>query len=285
MGLVTIAYVISAYKNPEHLGRLIRRLHTGTETTFTVHVDLKTNDDVYDAMRAAVGDLDVVFLQRHACHWGGFGHVRASLKGIRAVLESGRDPDHLILISGQDYPIKSNTYIREFLERGDGRSFFLHFPLPTENWTNGGLYRIRRWHWRYRGFHLSLPLRRTLPVGLAPWGGSAYWIMSRSALHTVVRFLDENPSYDRFFQHVDIPDELFFQTILLNSAEAERCVDFRLHYTEWSRTPAPAILTSDDYPHLVESSCLFARKFDAAVDDRILGLIDEHLLAGVHATG
>ena len=285
MGPVTIAYVISAYKNPEHLGRLIRRLHTGPETTFTVHVDRKTDDDVCDAMRAAVADLDVVFLERHACHWGGFGHVRASLKGIRAVLKSGREPDHLILLSGQDYPIKSNSYIREFLERGDGRSFFLRFPLPTENWTNGGLDRIRRWHWRYRGFHLSLPLRRTLPAGLAPWGGSAYWIMSRSALHTVTRFVDENPSYVRFFKHVDIPDELFFQTILLNSTEAERCVDFRLHYTEWSRAPAPAILTSDDYPHLVESPCLFARKFDAAVDEMILELIDEHLLADVHATG
>lgn len=279
---MTIAYVISAYKNPQHLGRLIRRLHTGPETTFVVHVDSKTDDGVYEAMRTAVGDHDVVFLPRHACHWGGFGHVHASLKGIRAALEAG-DPDYLILISGQDYPIKPNGYIAEFLERGEGRSFFLHFRLPTANWTNGGLDRFRRWHWRYRGFHLSLPLRRTLPAGLAPWGGSAYWIMSRNALRTVVRFVDENPSYVRFFRHVDIPDELFFQTILLNSTEAERCVDFRLHYTEWSRTPAPAILTSEDYPHLVDSPCLFARKFDPAVDDNVLALIDERLLAGAAA--
>ena len=282
---MNIAYVISAYKNPEHLGRLIRRLYTGPETTFTVHVDSKTDDGVYEAMRTAVRDLDVVFLPRHACHWGGFGHVRASLKGLRAVVEGGSDPDYVILLSGQDYPIKPNSYIREFLGRGEGRSFFLHFPLPTENWSNGGLDRFRRWHWRYRRFHLSLPLRRTLPAGLAPWGGSAYWIMSRSAVRTTVRFVDENPSYVRFFRHVDIPDELFFQTILLNSAEAERCVDYRLHYTEWSRTPAPAILTSEDYPHLVESSCLFARKFDPAVDDKVLALIDEQLLAGAAAAG
>ncbi len=138
--------------------------------------------------------------------------------------------------------------------------------------------RLRDWHLRYRGLHVRLPLRRQLPSSLRPWGGSAYWIVSRRALRTIYDFVEENPWYVRFFEHVHIPDEIFFQTILLNSAEAERCVDLRLHYTEWERTPAPAILTSQDYPHLVESSCLFARKFDPSVDARVLDLIDENLL-------
>jgi Core-2/I-Branching enzyme len=283
MSPVKIAYVISAYKKPDHLARLIRRLHTGAETQFAVHVDAKTDDAVYDAMRRAVQDLDVAFVPRHACHWGGFGHVEASLKGVREVVARGWDPDYTILLSGQDYPIKSNPYVRGFLDRGEGRSFFLHFPLPTENWTSGGLDRIRRWHWRYHGVHVSLPLRRWLPGGLAPWGGSAYWIASRSALQTIVEFVDGHPEYVDFFRHVDIPDELFFQTILLNSPEAEHCVDFRLHYTEWSRIPAPAILTGADYPHLVDSSCLFARKFDADVDAEVLDRIDNSLLADAGA--
>jgi hypothetical protein len=274
-----IAYVVSAYKNPEHLARLVGRLHTGHDTTFVVHVDRKTDARVYDSMRERLDVHDrVTFLPRHACHWGGFGHVRASLKGIAEVRGSGWDPDYVILLSGQDYPIKPNAYVQEFLERGEGKSFFLHFPLPTDSWTHGGLDRIQRWHWRYRGLHLWLPLRRTLPGGLSPWGGSAYWIVSRSALRTIAEFVEANPSYVRFFRHVDIPDELFFQTILLNSREAERCVDFRLHYTEWSRSPAPAILTRDDFPHLVESTCLFARKFDQSVDREVLDLIDERLL-------
>lgn len=279
MSAMTIAYIVSAYKNPTHLSRLVHRLHTGPETTFVVHVDRKTGPRVYEAMKEGLGDLDgVTFLPRHTCHWGGFGHVQASLKGIREVLRHGRDPDYVVLLSGQDYPIKPNAYIRDFLERGDGRSFFLHFPLPTDAWTDGGLNRFRRWHWRYRQLHLSLPLARRLPGGLQPWGGSAYWIVSRTALRTIAEFVETNPGYVRFFRHVDVPDELFFQTILLNSAEAERCIDFRLHYTEWLRTPAPAILMRDDYPHLVESSCLFARKFDQGVDHEILDLIDERLL-------
>lgn len=274
-----IAYLISAYKRPEHLARLVHRLHTGPETRFLVHVDRKTDERTFQEMLDGLSDIEGLrMLPRHACHWGGFGHVRASLKGISSLIEHGDDPDYVILLSGQDYPIKPNARIRDFLERGEGRSFFLHFALPTENWSNGGLDRLTDWHLRYRRLHLRLPVRRRLPLGLRPWGGSAYWIVSRSALQTIADFVAATPEYVRFFEHVDIPDELFFQTILLNSGEAERCVDFRLHYTEWSRTPAPAVLTSDDFPQLAASTCLFARKFDPAVDREILDAIDENLL-------
>ncbi|MFO7573288.1 MAG: beta-1,6-N-acetylglucosaminyltransferase [Gaiellaceae bacterium] len=280
-----IAYVISAYRRPEHLARLVHRL-ADDDVRFFVHVDSKTDDSTYRRIVAGVDDLDTVaFLERHACHWGGFGHVQASLKGLAAIVQGGVDPDYVILLSGQDYPIKPNRAIREFLRERDGRSSFMHFPLPTPNWAGGGVPRYRDWHLRWRGPHVRLPLRRGLPLGLTPWGGSAYWIISRSALETVHDFVTRHPEYVRFFHHVDIPDELFFQTILLNSAVASECDDIRLHYTEWGRTPAPAILIEEDYPHLVESPCLFARKFDPEVDARVLDLIDENLLAWKPAGG
>jgi hypothetical protein len=125
---------------------------------------------------------------------------------------------------------------------------------------------------------VRIPLRRRLPLDLVPWGGSAYWVMSRRALDVVHVFVEEHPEYVRFFEHVDIPDETFFHTILLNSPVASECDDIRLHYTEWGRTPAPAVLLAADYPHLVESPCLFARKFDPRIDTDVLDLIDEHLL-------
>lgn len=273
-----VAYVISAYRRPEHLARLAHRL-ADDGVSFFVHVDSKTDEATYERMVAGVGDLPrVAFLERHACHWGGFGHVEASLKGLREIVRAGLDPDYVILLSGQDYPIKPNATIRAHLTRLDGRSAFMHFPLPTPDWDGGGLPRYRDWHLRWHRLHLRLPLRRTLPLGLAPWGGSAYWIMSRAAVETVLAFVEEHPEVVSFFRHVDIPDELFFQTILLNSPLASECEDIRLHYTEWGRTPAPAFLLEEDYPHLAESPCLFARKFDAEIDARILDLVDENLL-------
>jgi hypothetical protein len=276
---VRIAYVISAYRRPEQLVRLVHRL-ADDDVRFYVHVDSKTREPVFRSMVDGLAELDVSFLPRHACHWGDFGHVRASLKGIAAIVESSFDPDYTVLLSGQDYPIKSNRAIREFLAERDGRSSFLHFPLPTPHWAGGGLPRLRDWHLRWRGIHLRLPLRRRLPLDLDPWGGSAYWIMSRRALAVVHAFVEEHPEYVRFFEHVDIPDETFFQIMLLNSSVASECDDIRLHYTEWGRTPAPAVLLTADYPQIAESPCLFARKFDPEIDSGILDLIDDHLLAG-----
>ena len=79
---MTVGYVVSAYKLPGQLDRLVRRLRTES-SHFVVHVDRKTDDRVYDEMVARTRDLGSVdFVDRHVCHWGGFGHVRATLKGI-----------------------------------------------------------------------------------------------------------------------------------------------------------------------------------------------------------
>jgi hypothetical protein len=41
----------------------------------------------------------------------------------------------------------------------------------------------------------------------------------------------------------------------------------------------PRTYLASDAPELLASACLFARKFDATVDDAVLGLLDERLRA------
>ena len=284
--MTRIAYIVSAYKLPAQLERLLRRLEA-PGVSFAVHVDRKTRRSTWDEMVSRCHGLDVTWLPRHRSQWGGFGHVRATLKGIDHVVESGAPFDYAVLLTGQDYPLRSPAEIARVLGEANGRSFMRHVELPWDPWgPRGGLDRVEDWHIiTYRRLHLALPLRRKLPGGLRPYGGSAYWCLSERLVHFVHGFLSENPDYVRFFEHVFVPDELFFQTILLNSAEADRCVNFRLHHTEWSRHPAPAILTGEDYPHLVSSTCLFARKFDPAVDETVLDRVDRTLLTASAPVG
>jgi hypothetical protein len=44
-------------------------------------------------------------------------------------------------------------------------------------------------------------------------------------------------------------------------------------------------MTREDYPHLVASFCLFGRRFDPAVDEEVLDVVDQHLLADPVANG
>jgi len=282
---MNIAYIVSAYKNPDQVVRLIRRLD-GEHAQFLVHVDKKTSDDEYGRIRRPLSELpNVRFLERHDCYWGGFGHVRATLKGIEGALDSGSDFDYAVLLTGQDYPLATSARIGKFLQSSGGRSFMAYFALPTDEWEGGGRDRIERWYVRLRSRRYVIAprprigVRRRFPLGLQPFGGSAYWCLSRRSVEYVNRFVRRNPSFVRFFRHVDVPDELFFQTILMNSPLAETVVNDDLRYVEWREwnDSRPAALGKPDFAKMMSSGKLFARKFDVEEDAEILDLIDAAL--------
>ena len=250
------------------------------DTVFLIHVDRKTDDAEYSVLTQSLRELSSVrFLERHTCHWGGFGHVRATLKGIAELLARGDAFDYVILLTGQDYPIKSNERINQFFEERRPQSFMAFSALPSESWSpRGGLDRIEHWHVRAYGRHLHSPFTRAFPTGLRPFGGGAYWCLSRTSIEYIARFVDTRPDVVSFFKHVDIPDEIFFQTILLNSHLRDTIVNDNLRYIDWTRGRRPAILETRDFDALRASPKLFARKFDVDQDENVLDLIDSHLL-------
>lgn len=294
---MTIAYIISAYKLPELLVRMVRRLD-GPHAAFYIHVDAKTTEATYRRMTQPLADRpNVRFLERHACAWGGFGHVRATLKGLRATFESEDPFDYAVLLTGQDYPLVSNDEIEARLEAADGKIFMEHFPLPDDRWTDSGVDRIEHRQVRVGGRLIRIPgqpfadlrlariwrastraLLRRFPDDLTPYGGSSYWTMPRDCAHHVLDFVRSNPHVLRFFEQTAIPDEMFFQTIVMNSPWRDAVVNDNLRFIDWSNDDdSPAILTSDRFDELMASGKPFARKFDPAVDAAILDRIDEVL--------
>ena len=73
-----------------------------------------------------------------------------------------------------------------------------------------------------------------------------------------------------------IPDECFFQTLLMNSPLASTVTTRTLTHVDW-RAPWPGILTMADLPRLRNSECLLARKFDPQIDRVILDELDRPL--------
>jgi hypothetical protein len=275
-----LAYIISAYRNLGQVERLVRRLNQGS-AHFLVHVDRKTDDREYNALARGLTDLDTVhFLERHTCHYGGFGHVRATLKGIDALVRADAQFDHAVLLTGQDYPIKPISEIEAFFAGNRASSFMGHHPLPSPSWSpRGGLSRVEYRHVRLYGRHLRLPGKRAFPTGLRPFGGGAYWCLSRECIELVATFVAERPDAVRFFERVDIPDEIFFQTIVMSSELAPTVVNDNLRYIDWSRGARPAVLGMADLEALRRSPKLVARKFDVTVDRQVLDAIDRELLA------
>ena len=275
-----IAYVILAHQLPEQLARLVRRLNT-PNALFLIHINRRSDDAVYRAARAGLAELEnVVFLRRHKLYWGGFGHVRATLEGLDELHRRSAQFDYVALLTGQDYPIKPVAEIERTLAESGGTSFMAYDRLPGG--LADGMQRITYWHSRRigvpRGWHLQVPIRRQFPYGFVPYGGSSYWWLSREAAEYVRRFVVEHPGYQRFFKHVDVPDESFFHTIVMNSPLRDRVVNDELRYVDWTRDPLPAIFGASDLETLRRCPKLVARKFDSSCDAEILDLIDRELL-------
>ena len=284
---VRITYIISAYQNPRLLVRLVKRLNC-PQNSFFIHYDLRSPETEFRELMKAFQDLpNVKFLARHKCRWGDFGHVLASLKGIEAIVAGRSACDYAMLLTGQDYPIKSNEMIRRHLKASAGRSFMESTAWPVPNWEERrGIRRIQNFHlhlpfprwirslgWPPSRQHIWIPLRRKIPGGLHPHFGSSYWCLHRKCLEYIQLYVDQNPAYLHFFRGTLIPDECFFQTLLMNSALATTIEPRAPTYVDW-RPPWPGILTIHDLPRLRESDCLFARKFDPSVDSEVLDRLD-----------
>ncbi|MEH2271097.1 MAG: beta-1,6-N-acetylglucosaminyltransferase [Nostoc sp.] len=297
-----IAYIILAHNSPDQLARLIYKLNTD-DVSFFIHIDKKADSKIYHQVFTQFNELsNVFFVKRYNSAWGSFDAVRASLEGIKSIVETGTYFDYVIHLSGQDYLINSNTQIRNFLQENKGREFLEYFPLPYSKWTGGGLRRIEYWHIRwndndfcipekrefkspiasllYSFMILLLPKKRKLPQGFALYGGSAFWCLSGECVKYINDFVKQNPKFVNRFNFTSLADELFYQILILNSPFKDKVVNNNMRYIDWSEVNAyhPRILEKKDFEKIRQSEKLFARKFDTSKDSDILDMIDKMIL-------
>lgn len=275
-----IVYIILAHKYPTQLVRLVNRLYD-EKYSFMIHIDLKANHNIYDFTFHALKHFEnVFFLKRHKVFWGDFSQVMITLEALEKIFEKEIDFDYIKLLSGQDYPIKSNKDIENLLNNHSNQSFLEHFPLPNLWWLengepNGGLDRVNYLHVRIGNHLVRTPIRRSIPERLNIFAGSAYWILSKHCASYIYDYIHLNPKIVDFFRSTGNPDEFFFQTLIMNSPLKNSIINTDLTYTNWPAYAAhPKILGQEDLEKLAESSCLFARKFDCKHDEKILDLLD-----------
>lgn len=287
------AYIILAHKNLDHLIRLLQRLDDGN-SHFFIHVDLKTS---LTGQHPLIRDMrNVTLVKRISTRWGGFSLAQATLIGMEAVRDSLIEFQSISLLSGQDYPIKSNIEIDRYLSSSKFTVFLNYFPLPNyRRWQTGGTYRYKKYFMgtTFIDFLFSKSLNllstvipffaRKLPFYLRPYCGSQWWTIDQYALNYILDYIRDNPEYNQFHQFTFAPDELYFHIILLNAKDdriQQSIVNDNLRYMKWVtfENAHPEVLTIDDLDDLATSTSLFARKFDPQHDHEILNLIDRNIL-------
>jgi hypothetical protein len=252
--MMRLAYLIIAHHQPAHLERLVSALDT-RDCEFYIHVDKSVDIEPFELPLR--GRENVHFAkQRFPVEWMGFTHVQSILQLLQEA--NGNGFDYCVLLSGADYPIKSNNDIRSFFEeaheefitfwRLEDRPSWLHkiqyyYPIdrvPIRGWSkNTEAVYWRRFFWgRFHQYRHWMP-RRNFPFAMVPYGGSDWWSLSAGCVDHILRFVAANPSYVRFYRYTHCPSEMFFHTIVLNSEWAPRVRNFR-EYQAWSEATSVA---------------------------------------------
>jgi hypothetical protein len=222
---------------------------------------------------------NVRIVSEFRCKYGSYGLVDANLSAMRDYEDYNYD--YFIDLSGDCYPLKPPEVIKK--ELGEKNCALMEFfELPYSGWYQGGLHRLKYSYyflpiknypyvWTFR-----LPrFRKRLPCGLKLYGGRGNLCLQKRHVNYILEFADRNPSVRKFFKRVWGPDEIFYQTILLNSPLRSSVANESTMYFDYSEMSThPKNLTKVDLETLKRSGKFFARKFK---DEGILDIIDREL--------
>ena len=282
---MTAAFLIIAHKNPCQIQRLCTKLVSKSTEVF-LHLDGKMKDFEYAWLISTLTETEVHILEKRVrVYWSHVSGVYAMKALIDTVMEFPKKFDYYILLSGQDYPIKSLSSLLDYLENSKNLEFIKAFPFPYNKWgPTGGYNRIKE-YWLVRHYFLNGVLRRAhkhhllperqFPFDMHPCGGGDWWALSRPCVQYIHSFLRDNPKYLSFFRFSESSSEYALNILVGNSPFRNRITNHHLTCTDWSRGGShPKILTCEDFERVRESTLFFARKFDTEVDSAILDLID-----------
>lgn len=283
--MTRIAYSILAYKEPERVARLVNRVQTESDF-IRIHFDKMIGKRRFTEWRKIVvekcqkRDIEIVSIFR--CKYGSFGQVDANLSAMRSYEEYNYD--YYIELTGDSYPLKPPEVIKKELNEKNC-ALMEFFELPYKGWYQGGLRRLNnRFYFMPRRKYpyvwtFSFPrFRKGLPCGLKPYGGRGNLCLQKRHVSYILQFAEKNPSVRKFFERVWGPDEIFYQTILLNSPLNSSVVNESTMYFDYSKGIAhPKNLTKADLEVLKRSGKFFARKFNLNIDKDILDIIDQEL--------
>lgn len=287
------AYMIMVHHNMEQLLTLVKLLDY-SDSDIYIHADNKfvsfNSNEILDAVQHA----RVYFIPRMSVSWGGDSLIFCELSLLKAAL--GDHHDYYHLLSGDDLPVKSHSYITEYLKKHNGTEFVgISFKGKPADASSVLIDRLRYWYplQNYLG-RKRLPLAKALVMlqrlfridrlrnqDITIAKGPTWFSITEPFAKYVLK---QSAEIRKMFSSSLCGDELFLQTLLVNSPFSNNviyCLDdnaMAMRYIRWEKeTSSPEFISLDDAKDALQSQCLFARKFDLTFDADAVELICREL--------
>ncbi|WP_416884174.1 beta-1,6-N-acetylglucosaminyltransferase [Marivita sp.] len=254
-----------------HRAEQVARHWTKAGCPVVIHVDQVVSAKRYKIFTERLSDDPLVrFSRRHRCDWGTWGLVAASQDASELMLAEFEEVSHVYLTSGSCLPLRPVQELIDYLKARPRTDHIESATTADVPWTVGGLDEERftmrfPFSWRRNRYlfdrfvelQRKVGYKRKIPDGLTPHMGSQWWCLTRQTLASIL----EDPKrkvYDRYFRHVWIPDESYFQT--LARLYSTNIVSRSLTLSKFDFQGKPHIFYDDHLQLLRRSDCFVARK-------------------------
>ncbi|MFQ6550943.1 beta-1,6-N-acetylglucosaminyltransferase [Aestuariibius insulae] len=267
---MTLGVVMLAHTAFDRVEQVVRHW-SAAGCPVVLHIDEHVPAKTYDNLVTALSDLqDVRFSKRFRCEWGSWGLVRATKAAAAQLLAEFPEASRVYLCSGSCLPLRPIRDLQAYLDAHPATDFIESATSADVRWAIGGLDAERftfrfpfSWRKQRRLFDAYVKLQRRLkfkrrcPDGIEPHLGSQWWCLTRQTLEAI--FADPKlDEYDRFFRHVWIPDESYFQTL---ARRHSKTIESRsLTLSKFDFQGKPNMFYNDHLKALQTSRCFVARK-------------------------
>ncbi|SHF28774.1 beta-1,6-N-acetylglucosaminyltransferase [Dysgonomonas macrotermitis] len=274
-----IAILIHIHTNVDQVMRLVNKLQHPDADVY-INVDAKV------AIKPFEESIDKAYFLRNRVEvtWGRFSQVQQILNSFAEIISLGKDYSHILFISGQDYPVMPINKVIEQHQRNPENSFISHFKLGNDDWSL--LMRKRYEYWQFlptndirnnkyvKKILLKLGYKRKYPFPDAYYG-ACWFSLTIESIKYLLNYTENNPHVVSFFHQTGCADELYVQSVLLNSPLKCKMINEIYRYFDWNdKGKSPRILTKEDFNTIKNSNAWFARKVDSRIDSDLLDLLD-----------
>jgi len=278
--MAKIAFILLCHKDPEAIIRQAERL-TAAGDCMAIHFDARAKPAHFAQIKDALKDNpNVVFAKKRLkCGWGAWSLVQATLNAVEAAVDAFPRATHFYMLSGDCMPIKSASYVHQFLDDADVDYIESHDYFESD-WIKTGwkeerlIYRhffnertqTKRFYGTF-SIQKKLGLKREIPADLQIMIGSQWWCLRRRTIEWILNFTRERKDVMRFFRTTWIPDETFFQTLVRHLVPENEIEVRTLTFLIFSDYGMPTSFYNDHYDLLLSQNFLFARKISPEARD------------------
>ncbi|WP_164464026.1 beta-1,6-N-acetylglucosaminyltransferase [Chryseobacterium sp. G0186] len=272
---VTIAYFIMIHHRPDAFKEMFQKIYT-RDQFYLIHIDRKAKAEFTEEIQLYLIHFpNVYILESMNIVSGGFSMIQAELNAMEYLLNVSHDWDYFINLSGEDFPLKSQNIIRQFLTVNNGRNYLFYYDQKF--YRPDTLQRIQNHFTELTHKISSFIYKREFMKEVIPYIGGKWFILTRE---TCV-FLTNNKrvmDFEDYYLHTLLPAESFFQTVLLNTAFSDIIVN-----DDKRAVIEKTFFSKDQYADnfietLKSSNNLFVRKIDDKTNKNILKYINDTYL-------